>query len=790
MFGLTRSWKRAQLVMAIAIVIPCIFAVGVTAQEIRGTVRTPDGAPASGVVMVLLHQTVGDSIVARVVSNNLGVYALKSHAGTVRLRALRIGFEPMDVGTYTLVAGVTDTVPVTLTTNRVRLATVSITSSKHCDVHPDDDALVAKLFVEARTALLATTAQVTGTVSRIQYTNFTRYEDMRGRLTSPIERVVMNQNGTAAYGSASIGDLSKRGYVVDAVDGATYFAPDANILLSDAFAAQHCLQLVNGTGDHAGSVGIGFKPVNRPHTIVDVTGTLWLDRQTYELQYLEYQYDALPDELKRANVGGRVEYTRMSDGVWFISRWSIRTPMTFTQTLTFQETRLAGKNVQTLVTGLKIIGGEVQTVRVDDNILYASTSALAAGASRDDIMGIVAPTAGKFVPIPAADERALACGAGHDDYIGSIRGKVVDARRLPMRAARVTAVWQEEFRQVSRNDFTWQDRTVMSNTSEDGGYALCELPVFRAIAVSAIKRNVRSYTATVKLAREAPSAEIDLGINVVDEGPVAEGDVADSATNARVRLRSAPVVDPPHAATLSDAHNSQLEVTDALGLPIAYAAVAVNGITRVTDEHGVVFLNNVRGDSLTVRVRRVSYAAFQGRIARTSSTEPFRLTLLPSAQPLKTVRITDRSGLNPLVSTGFYERMQEVQKGASTGEFFTPEDLDDRMLRTVTQFLSASKYAKIVQYIPPTGGKIIRPVEMVIQGRMNCYMSILVDGVLIHQKGEYGGAIGSDIIDNMINMASVAAIEVYPSVANAPISIASKVRGAACGIVAIWTGGR
>ena len=795
--AITNRTSRGRLrhsLLVLATLLIAAFPLCARAQEIRGTVLGADQVTAvGGVVMVLLHPTRNDSIIARTVTNARGAYSLKAPtATTARLRALRIGFQPMDIGTFTVAGGEVLTIPVTLADSRMQLATMTVTNSKRCDARAEGSAVVAKLFADARTALVATAATVTGSESHTQYTNFTRYENLSGKLSSPVERVTFSHSYTQAYASAPIDTLTRFGYVVTVDDGVIYYAPDANVLLSDAFAAQHCLRLVEGTDEHAGLVGIGFRPVDRPRSIVDVIGTLWLDKTTNELQYLEYTYDPLSNAVRRANLGGRVEYTRMSNGIWFISRWSVRTPMTVTSELTLAETRIAGSSIATTLVGVKILGGEVQSVRVDNNILYANNSALQAGASRDDIMGKFPVTAGTYVEqVPRDGQNVLACGAGHDDYVGSVRGRVLNTSRQPIAAAKVSATWQDEFRTVSRNQFTWQDRSVITTSQDDGAYAVCELPVFRAVNVSAVKNKARSYSATVKLAKEAPVAELDLSINMSDAPLAAEGDgTSAEASGSRVRVRSTDV-DPPHAETLSDARYSQVEVMDFSGFPVPYATVTVNGVARVTDTHGVVFLNNVRGDSLDVSVRRVSYAPFQGKIARTSSAEPFRISLLPSAQRLGKVNIMDRATVNPLASVGFYERMQEVQKGASRGEFFTPEDMEARPVPNISSFLFASKYVKVTRWVPPNGGSKVERPKMLLRGPLNCYMSVLIDGVLIHQVGERGGIVSdSTFIDDVVNIASIAAIEVYPSLANAPMSIQSKILGSTCGIAAIWTGGR
>lgn len=226
--------------------------------------------------------------------------------------------------------------------------------------------------------------------------------------------------------------------------------------------------------------------------------------------------------------------------------------------------------------------------------------------------------------------------------------------------------------------------------------------------------------------------------------------------------------------------------------PVPFANVSLKGGTsRVTNVDGVVVIAS-RDDTLNMLVRRMGFEAFQGKVGRVANTDGFRVVLSPTSQALKKVVVNAKAEPSALERTGFYDRMLEVQRGAPTGEFFTPEDLEARSGAKLSQFLYSSRFAKISQYNSRSRS---RPI---VYGRANCIMTILVDGVVMHQvfgdtRENYGEPVYSGArisIDDMVNAQEVMAVEVYPSIANAPMSIASKVIGSACGVVAIWTGGR
>ncbi|MEO7996417.1 MAG: hypothetical protein ABI852_03170 [Gemmatimonadaceae bacterium] len=237
--------------------------------------------------------------------------------------------------------------------------------------------------------------------------------------------------------------------------------------------------------------------------------------------------------------------------------------------------------------------------------------------------------------------------------------------------------------------------------------------------------------------------------------------------------------------------DATLRVLDVNGVPIPNVTVALNGgSTRVSDKAGVVNVKAAPRDSLRVLVRRMGYKAFEGKVGRDSITGSYAVTLTPTSQSLKTVKVEGRQSKSSLDLTGFYDRIQEVQRGAVIGEFFTPEDVEARATPKVTDFLRASRFVQL-RYVKPFPNE---KESTVIAGRAGCALVVLIDGMQvanmsgeINGKSRSGGALD---INELVNMSDIAAIEIYPSIANAPVAIATRVLGNACGVVAIWTGGR
>lgn len=771
MMLICRLFMKSSLRCALATIVACVLAAPTSAraQDIRGTVlEANDSTPVSGAVVMLMHPT-RDSVFARIVTGDRGFFTLRAPAGRpVRLRVLRLGYLPTNGGTFTVGAGQVETVRIRSNGNRVALATFDIESTKRCEVRPDSARLVAQLYEEARKALLASASVVSGVRHQSQFVLFNRVQDDRAKLRQPIKRNSFVGPSFKPFASIPADSLAKSGFVVEKIDGVLYHAPDAEILLADVFLSSHCLQLVNGTGERAASIGIGFRPTgqNIGKRLVDVKGTLWLDRDSNELQYLEYEYVGLPDDLTRVGVGGRVDYTQMSGGFWFVSKWAIRMPA-YKPGVNLGG-GVAGVTAANLV-GLTVGGGEVQWIKADDETVYSNPGAVLAGSEPTDmrytegVRGNIETRDGstEVVNVSSMAEVDSVFGSAScqefasEGYTGQVRGKVRDANGKALDSlSTVWADWKDSFRLTGRSDFAWQNRRVETKTNADGEFVICGLPTRRVISLSATNGGRDSRVGLIRLTEQEPRTALDLSIKTK------ANDIASTKTKAR---------------------ESEVRVVDPFGVPIAFATISLSaGNVRVADREGRVTLNIAPRESMRLLARRIGYQAFDGEVVREDSTGAYRITLAPVVQKLGTVTVNDRLAKSPLELTGFYERVREVQRGALRGEFFTPEDLNARPSPNIAQFLQMSRFVSVTR--GPSG-------VWVVYGRAGCPMAVVLDGVQVGVTTNPRAGRGSDITD-VAPLGQVSAIEVYPSVANAPASINFAVKDGNCGVVAIWTGGR
>lgn len=210
-----------------------------------------------------------------------------------------------------------------------------------------------------------------------------------------------------------------------------------------------------------------------------------------------------------------------------------------------------------------------------------------------------------------------------------------------------------------------------------------------------------------------------------------------------------------------------LRVIDAAGRGIAYALVQVGrDAPTVSDSAGLVRMRTTYG-SARVSARRIGYAPFDSVASRGADGTLF-VRLLSTGSTLDTVRTVAESR-TPLELTGFYARVRRAASGSYRGEFVTPEELEQRQAGVLTQLFYGRQFVTVGRS---------RPV--VLTGRGGCLMEVLVDGRVLRDQS----------IDEVLSVAEVMAMEIYPSTANAPAELIPLTNRGSCGLVAIWTGPR
>lgn len=229
-----------------------------------------------------------------------------------------------------------------------------------------------------------------------------------------------------------------------------------------------------------------------------------------------------------------------------------------------------------------------------------------------------------------------------------------------------------------------------------------------------------------------------------------------------VLARAAPLA----TAGTSSALAATIRVVDADSVPIPFALVSVAGRSaQAANADGLVPLPDDRRPDWPVRVQRIGYRPYDGRLGEVVAGATRIVSLAPLGTTLDAVRtIAPRETM--LSRTGFYDRMERRRGSAFVGEFITPEELDLRAVGRITSVLTGRQYVQVAN------GQLF--------GRGGCRMNVFLDGKLMEGNSP----------DDYLGSHELMAVEIYPSTANAPAELIPVTANGSCGIVAFWTGPR
>jgi hypothetical protein len=224
-----------------------------------------------------------------------------------------------------------------------------------------------------------------------------------------------------------------------------------------------------------------------------------------------------------------------------------------------------------------------------------------------------------------------------------------------------------------------------------------------------------------------------------------------------------------------------IKVVSSDSQPIAFANVIVEGgITQITDAKGEVSLGAGKRQALTVRVMRIGYKPWFGKLEFSDSAVTRTVALLSVAQPLATTVVTATAPTKSrLELDGFYDRWLMRQKGTLSAVFIAPEEIEFRHPDRITNMLYGLNGVQMMR--TRSGGLAAFSPGSGLPG--TCPMAIVIDGV--QQYAPKGSAVA---IDRLLDADDVAAIEVYARGGNMPSSL--HVNDTVCGAILFWTGSR
>jgi hypothetical protein len=335
------------------------------AQQVDARLRVEirqlgSGRPGQG-ALVTVFDSSGERLAQRL-ADVTGVVEFTLRKGMlVRVRAEQVGSDSVRSEALR-VSSTNEPLQLYLPGRRTHLSGVTVRGRQRCDRATSEGARASAVWNEARKALEASIVSRADSVDRDGPLSMMRYvRQLSLGLRVLREEVIGASANAPAFRSVDAARLARAGWVHDSGVTRLFHAPDATALLSEAFAADHCFRLERRSVGDTALIGLRFDPA-QGRTLSDVSGALWLDADTGELRFVEFRYVNIPDSLNHRLAGGRVDFSRLGDGRWIVSRWHIRTP------------RL------TLVSGSRV--GDLETPRRTEVIGLQEEGGIARTASR------------------------------------------------------------------------------------------------------------------------------------------------------------------------------------------------------------------------------------------------------------------------------------------------------------------------------------------------------------------------------------------------------------------------
>ncbi|MBW3535201.1 MAG: carboxypeptidase-like regulatory domain-containing protein [Gemmatimonadetes bacterium] len=377
------------------VVVPLAAVAPAAAQEVRGRLLADaDGSPLAGAYVVLVDRA--DSVVARTVSTVGGAFSFQApRPGRYTVRADHIGFGTAEAP-VAFEPGRAAVVELRAPVRAIELEGLVAEVDRLCQVDPRVGARVVELWEEVGKAFQVTALLEERGTYLMEVDRWRRRLDPE-RLTLEEEEERRPRSGfhrSSPFASLAAERLAEEGYIHAAADGGyLYYGPDSRVLLSRSFQDTHCFGFTDQPPRDGEPewVGIRFRPRNA--SAMDIEGTLWIDQATYAPRRLDFRFTRLPYPLETDRVGGRVEFTRIPQGPWVVSRWRIRVPEARMRTVRLPGQALPQRRYE--LTAVMEDGGAVLRAKPFDGTEYIT---LGAGLGR--VEGTVRETTGR--PIEGA----------------------------------------------------------------------------------------------------------------------------------------------------------------------------------------------------------------------------------------------------------------------------------------------------------------------------------------------------------------------------------------------------
>lgn len=781
---------------------------------------------------VAVHDEAGERLAAALTDPD-GRFRLAAPtgAGPYTLRAERIGYGTAESEPLSPEAGRTAEVTLRLPTRAIVLEGIEAVGVRRCPVGADEGLRIHELWEEARKALeIAAWTDEEGIV-RLRGRRYERlYPVATGRVEE--ERVREVEGGTGAvFQSAPASELVRQGYVrrVPGPETFDYFGPDARAVLSSDFLDAYCFRLVDRNPPDL--TGLAFEPVES-RGVPDITGVLWLDRETRALRHLEFQYTShllgleVPGWLYPV-FGGRIDFRELPGGAWIVDRWSLRMPeyqgrqlavvRDWDPVLRAVQRMVEARSLRpdlrvepayeiprrdrdvVVLLAVREEGGELVELETDAGTAVAREPAVLEGTVYDSTRA--APLEGARVELVGTDYAVETDAAGAYRLAEPTEGRFEVAVRHPRLDTLGASPLSAEI-ELARGEVRRLDLAVPSPATryarlcgtEPGasGQAMVAGRVLDPLArtpVSGARMELRATGNPGALPRVAASE---------DDGTFLFCSVPAPA-EYRVLARVHGVVDEVDTLAIAPGEVLELEVVPPLrregvlrgvvregedGEPLARASVTIRGgdIHRllVSDGEGRFQAADLPVGIYAVQVDHLGYRGVSRDVAIQGGGRVVNLEvqLLPQAIALEPMVVRVEGGgpaFGPLADVR--DRRVRMER-LGLGHFLDRREIEERATSRLSHLLSRIVGVRS-QSIPGS------PDVWITLNIRDCAPSFYVDGVRVHVPQD-------DLerktfsIDERVSVSDAEAIEVYRRVSELPGEF-WDVNSARCGAVAIWT---
>jgi hypothetical protein len=300
------------------------------AQSVVGRIIGANDRPVAH-ALVVLSDTAGN-FSTRVVTTATGRFLIAApRSGSYTLRLAAIGHAPLTLPPFDIPEGRLSLGDLAIKPVVVSLADIEVFAMQtSCGPRGGGAEVLGQLLDAARTSLEVMETAIFGLGSDYRVETELRRTIGEGRS----ERVTVDSSASRLVGwpirSVSPDSLRRAGFSVQLPwsigEGREWYGPDVGVLFADWFLDSHCFLIDAGASDSL-TIVLKFDPSSRQDELVDIAGSLLINRQTLALEELEFSHRFMPYGLRPGMAGGSIAFAPLPSGLWMPIRWQLFAPI-------------------------------------------------------------------------------------------------------------------------------------------------------------------------------------------------------------------------------------------------------------------------------------------------------------------------------------------------------------------------------------------------------------------------------------------------------------------------------